>query len=264
MASESPQRSVAALLEGRFVIMLDGNPGVLIAPITFFTFLRAADDYSYNWISGSFIGFIRLLAIIVAITLPSIYISVTSFNYNLVPLGLLIPLAQSRSMVPFPPIIEALIMEIAIEFIRESSIRLPTYIGTTIGVVGGIIIGQAAVNAGIVSSLLIIIVAITSIASFVTPTFDFGDALRLLRFGFLILTSIFGLMGLEVALILSFAHLISLESLGQPYFQPIFPFKAKDLKDAIIRLPLKYLQTRPDIAKPLVKKRGNNSDGQKT
>jgi spore germination protein len=107
---------------------------------------------------------------------------------------------------------------------------------------------------------LIIIVAMTSIASFVTPTFDFGNAIRLLRFGFLILTSIFGIIGLEVALILTFIHLISLESLGQPYFQPIIPFKAKDLKDTIIRLPLKYLQTRPDIAKPLNKKRGNNGD----
>lgn len=254
--TERPDKAVACLLEGQLIVLLDGTPVVLIAPVSFFTFFSALDDYSMNWIYGSFLRFIRFMALIIAIMLPALYIAVTTFQYYIVPLDLLIPLAESRSRVPFPPIVEAMIMEITIELIREGAVRLPTYVGATIGVIGGIIIGQAAVNAGIVSTLLIIVVAVTAIASYVFPTYDFGSAIRLLRFIFMIITSIFGAVGLTIGNVILIAHLISLESLGQPYFQPLLPFKAKDLKDTLIRLPLKYLQKRPDIAKALNKERG--------
>lgn len=193
---------------------------------------------------------------IIAVILPSIYISITSFQYYLVPINLLEPLAISRTQVAFPPIVEALIMEFTIEIIREASIRLPTYISTTIAVTGGIIIGQAAVNAGIVSSLFIIIVAVTAIASYVNPVYDFGSALRLIRFMFLILASFFGIIGVLISTVLVIAHLLSLESLGQPYLMPIIPFKKKNIKDTIIRAPLDFMKIMPHISKPLKKKRG--------
>lgn len=258
--TERPDRATAALLEGKLVVLLDGTPVTLIAPVSFFSFFKALDDYSFDWIFGSFMGLIRLLALFNAVFLPGIYIALLSFHYYMIPLNLLIPLAESRATVPFPPIIEALIMEIIIETLREASIRLPTYVGTSIGVVGGIIIGQAAVQAGIVSNLMVIVVSITAIASFSIPSYNMGTAIRVIRFFVMILSSIFGMIGIVVSGVMMFANLLIIESLGQPYFQPIIPFKAKDLKDVIIRLPIKFHKLRPDIAKPVDKKRGNNNE----
>jgi len=253
--TERADRAVAALLEGRILILTEGTPGVLILPVNFFSFFKAPDDYNTHWIFGSLIGILRIMSSIIAIYFPSIYIALTSFHYYMVPLNLLIPLAESRSRVPFPPVVEAFIMEIVIEMLREASIRLPTYIGSSIGVVGGIIIGQAAVQAGIVSELLIIVVAVTAIASFMTPVYDMGLTLRTIRFLMMIATSIFGVIGMSTITVLLFANLIILESLDQPYFQPIIPFRLKDLKDTIIRAPLKLLMRRPTISRPPDKKR---------
>ncbi|OAA85252.1 spore germination protein [Clostridium coskatii] len=256
LPTERPDKVIAALLEGRFAILMDGTPFALIVPVSFWSFFQALDDYSTKWMIGSFFRLIRLFSMIIAVILPSIYISITSFQYYLVPINLLEPLAISRTQVAFPPIVEALIMEFTIEIIREASIRLPTYISTTIAVTGGIIIGQAAVNAGIVSSLFIIIVAVTAIASYVNPVYDFGSALRLTRFMFLILASFFGIIGVLISTVLVIAHLLSLESLGQPYLMPIVPFKKRNIKDTIIRAPLDFMKIIPHISKPLKKKRG--------
>ncbi|SCY31235.1 spore germination protein [Alkaliphilus peptidifermentans] len=245
LATERPDKAVAALLEGRFVIIQEGTPVVIIAPVNFFSFFQALDDYSTNWMVGSLIRSIRLLGALIAIFFPALYIAITSFHYFMVPLDLLVPLAESRVKVPFPPIIEALILEVTLEMLREASIRLPSYIGISIGVVGGLIIGQAAVAAGIVSELFIIIVAVTAIASFIIPSYDMGLAVRYIRFIFMLFAAIFGIVGVVVAAALLFAHLIVLESLGQPYFQPIIPLKIRDLKDIVIRVPIKLLGRRP-------------------
>lgn len=258
--TERPDRAVAALLEGRLLILTEGTPGVLILPVNLFSFFKAPDDYNTHWIFGSLIGFLRVISGFIAIYAPSIYIALTSFHYYMVPLNLLIPLAESRARVPFPPVVEAFIMEIVIEMLREAAIRLPTYIGASIGVVGGIIIGQAAVQAGIVSELLIIVVAITAIASFMTPVYDMGLTLRTIRFAMMIATSVFGAIGISIITVLLFANLVVLESLDQPYFQPIIPFRAKDLKDTIIRAPLKWLKERPTITHPVHRKRGKGND----
>lgn len=261
--TERPDRAVAAMLEGRLLILTEGTPGVLILPVTLFSFFKAPDDYNTHWIFGSLLGFLRVVSGFVAIYSPSIYIALTSFHYYMVPLNLLIPLAESRARVPFPPVVEAFVMEVVIEMLREAAIRLPTYIGASIGVVGGIIIGQAAVQAGIVSELLIIVVAITAIASFMTPVYDMGLTLRTIRFAMMIATSIFGVIGMSTITVLLLANLVILESLDQPYFQPIIPFRAKDLKDTIIRAPLKSLMERPSITHPLDKKRGEDNDKSK-
>lgn len=261
LSTERPDKSMAALLEGRIVILEDGTPRVLIAPVNFMAFFQALDDYSSLWIHGSFSRLIRIVAFLIAILFPSVYISIISFHYYAVPLDLLIPLAESRSRVPFPPIVEALILEFTIEMVREASIRLPTYVGTTISVVAGLIIGQAAVEAGIVSNLLIIIVAATAIASYVIPSQDMSLGIRILRFVYMIAASIFGIIGIVVTVALTIGHLITIESLGQPYFQPFSPLDTNDLKDSVVRLPLKMMRKRPNMTKTKNKTRGGKNEG---
>lgn len=258
-ATERPDRAIAALLEGRLVILLDITAVALILPVSFFSFLKAFDDYSTNWIFGTFLGLLRFLALIIAIFLPALYIAIISYHYYMIPLNLLVPLAESRSRVFLPPILEALVMEITIEFLREAAIRLPTYVGNSIGIVGGIVIGQAAVQAGVVSDLVIIIVAVTAIASFVQPTYDMSLAIRFIRFIVMILSAIFGIVGVVICGTFILAHLVVLESLGQPYFQPIMPLKIKDLKDTIVRFPFNWLKRRTEMPKPVDKKRGKNN-----
>ncbi|MCT8975068.1 spore germination protein [Clostridium sp. CX1] len=261
LSTERPDKTTAALLEGRIVILEDGTPRVLIAPVDFIAFFQGMDDYSTLWIHGSFLRLIRIAALIIAILLPSMYISITSFHYYAVPLDLLIPLAESRARVPFPPIVEALILEFTIEMVREAAIRLPTYIGTSISVVAGLIIGQAAVEAGIVSNLLIIIVAATAIASYVLPSQDMAMAIRILRFVYMISASVFGIIGIVVSTALTFAHLTRIESLGQPYFQPFSPLDTNGLKDSILRLPLKKMKKRPYMTRIKNKFRSGNDEG---
>lgn len=259
-ATERPDKAVAALLEGRFILMLAGTPVVLIAPVSFFSFFQATDDFSSNWMFGSFLRLMRIIAGTMAMFLPALYIAVISYHYYMIPLNLLIPLAESRQKVPFPPIIEALIMEATLELLREASIRLPTYIGTSLGVVGGLIIGQAAVDAGIVSSLMIIVVAVTAISTFLVPSYDMELSIRISRFIIMILASIFGIIGIVISAATILAHLIDLKSLGQPYFQPLMPLKLNDLKDTLIRMPIAMLRKRPNIAKPIDKTRGRKNE----
>lgn len=260
ITTQRTDKAVASLLEGRFLILLDGTPFVLIAPVSIFAFFQAPDDYSSNWLVATLMRLVRILGIITALTLPALYVSITSFQYYLVPLNMLVQLAQSRVRVAFPPIVEAFLMELTIQMLREASIRLPTYIGTTIGVVGGIIIGQAAVNAGIVSNVFVIIIGITAIASYIVPNYEFGLSIIVLRFALLIISSIFGIVGFAVGISMIVIHLLSLESLGQPYLMPIFPLKFSDFKDSILRLPVQFMKKRPHIAKPVNAERGRKNE----
>ncbi len=249
LSTERPDKAMAALLEGRIVVLQDGTPVVLIAPINFISFFQAPDDYSTSWIHGSFLRLVRVTALLLAVTLPALYIAVTSFHYYAVPLNLLIPLAQSRSKVPFPPVIEVLILEAIVEMIREAAVRLPTYIGTAISVFASLVIGQAAVEAGIVSNVLIVIVGASAVASYVIPSFDMAMAIRILRFGFIVAAAFFGIIGMVICIGLTLVHLTAMESLGQPYFQPFAPLVVSDLKDTFLRLPLKTMWKRPSITK---------------
>jgi hypothetical protein len=198
---------------------------------------------------------------IMAIILPSMYIAITNFHYYVVPLNLLIPLAEARAKIPFPPIVEVLFLEALVEIIREAAVRLPTYIGIAASVFASIVIGQAAVEASLVSSVLIVVVGTAAIASYVTPAFDMSMAIRILRFAFTIAATVFGVIGIVVMTSLTLVHLTSMESLGQPYFQPIAPLVLKDLKDTVLRLPYKTMQKRPVITKTRNKNRGGNDAG---
>jgi len=247
LSTERPDKAVASLLEGRIVVLLEGTPVVLIAPVTFISFFQSLDDYSTPWILGSFLRAVRVLGgIFIAVYMPALYIAITSFHYYAVPLELMLNLAKSRIEVPFPPILEILILEITVELIREASIRLPTYIGTAVSVFAGLIIGQAAVEAGIVSNLVIVIVAATATASYVIPSTDMALSIRIIRFIFMLAASLFGIIGIVSCTTFTVGHIVALDSLGQPYFTPFSPFSFTGLKDTIIRMPLKMQMRRPE------------------
>lgn len=259
LATERPDKVVSYLLEGHLAILLDGTPIALVAPVSFFSFFQALDDYTGNWMVQSLNRLLRMLALTVALFLPALYIAIVSYHYYMIPLNLLIPLAESRARVPFPPVIEVLILETTLEMLREAAIRLPTYIGTSIGVVGGLIIGQAAVDAGVVSNIIIIVVAVTAIASFLIPNYDMALTIRYIRFIIMFFASIFGIIGVVICGVFLIAHLSILESMGEPYFKPMIPFNRNDFKDILLRPQLKYLKKRPSLAKPLDKTRGKNN-----
>jgi spore germination protein len=256
MSTERPDKVVACLLEGQLAILVDGTPFVLLAPVTFFSFMHAPDDYTGNWMVQSLNRLLRFFGLLIALFLPALYIAVVSYHYYMIPLNLLIPLAESRARVPFPPIIEVLILETTLEMLREATIRLPTFIAASVGVVGGLIIGQAAVDAGIVSNIIIIVVAITAIASFLIPNYDMALTIRYIRFIIMFFASIFGIIGVVICGVFIIAHLVILESLGEPYFKPMFPFNRNDFKDILLRPQLKKLKKRPSLAKPIDKARG--------
>lgn len=193
---------------------------------------------------------LRYIGFCIAIFLPSIYISLISFHYEVIPLNLLITVGESREKVPYPPLLEALLMEIMLEMLREATIRLPSPISQTIGVVGGIIIGQAAVEAGLVSNIMIIVVALTAVASFILTNQEMSASVRFIRFPLMLISSMFGIFGIVIGAMILIIHLISLKSLGVPYFSPFSPMKILDLKDTFVRLPTQLLNTRPFYLKP--------------
>lgn len=250
LATERPDRAVSYLTEGKITLVIDGNPRVLVVPITFFAFYQAPDDYNSRWLVGSFFRLIRVFSFFVTISLPAIYIAIVSFHSEVLPIGILYSIRVSLEYVPFPPLVEALTMQIILELLKEASIRLPSPIAQTIGIVGGLVIGTAVVDAHIVSNMMIVVIGFTAIASFVAPINEMGTSARLLGFPTMFAASLFGFFGIVFVLMLIFMHLSKLESFGTPYFAPLAPFKKEDLKDSLIRLPLWKLNTRPTDAKP--------------
>lgn len=243
--TERPDRVVANIMEGRVAIIMDGSPTALIFPVNIFSFFQSPDDFNSRWITGSLIRFLRMIGSVIAIILPSFYIAIFTFHSEVIPNNLLMTVKASVNNLPFSPFIEALIMTLTIELIREAGIRLPSPIGQTIGIVGGIVIGQAVVQAGLISNIMIIVVGITAISSYVIPSNEMSSAIRLCSFPLMFLSSLFGFIGISFGLIALVIHLCSLESFGMPYFFPVAPLKFKGLKDAYIRLPLWMQNDRP-------------------
>lgn len=242
--TERPDRVIGNLLEGRVALLAEGSPTALVMPATFFAFYQSPDDYSFRSLQGSFIRFIRVFSFAIAIGLPAYYIAVVSFHYEVIPQDLLLPIKSSIENIPFPPILEALFMELTIELLREAGIRLPGPVGQTIGIVGGLVIGDAVVKAGLVSNAMIIVVALTAIASFVVPSHEMSASVRMLRFPVMVAASLFGFIGIVYSLMIILIHLCILESFGTPYFAPIAPFRWKDWKDTMIRMPQWTLNQR--------------------
>ncbi|EJR54982.1 hypothetical protein IIM_01922 [Bacillus cereus VD107] len=248
--TERPDRVAANLMEGRVAILSDGDPTALIVPVTLFAFYQSPDDYNNRWIVGSFVRMIRLTSFLIAFLLPAIYIATVAFHPDVLPLELVNTIKASLERVPLPPIFEALLLELIFELLREAGIRLPSRVGQTIGIVGGLVIGDAIVKAGLVSYTMTIVVAITAIASFLVPSNDMSSAVRILRFPLMILAAIFGYLGISFGLIRTFIHLCQLHSFHTPYLSPVAPLRIKDMKDAFIRLPIWSFGERPHDSKP--------------
>ena len=248
--TERVDRVVGHLNEGRVAVFLEGKSSCLLIPVTFFAFFHSPDDYNSRWMIGSFIRSLRFLSILIAINLPAVYIAVIGFHFEVLPDDLVLPVISSIRNIPFPPLIEALVMELTIELIREAGVRLPSRIGQTISIVGGLVIGDAVVRAGLISNTMIVVVAITAVAAYSIPTTAMSDAVRFLRFPLMVLASTFGFVGIVFGTIIILAHLCRLESFGTPYFAPWAPFRLKDMKDTFIRLPIWKFNTRPLDSKP--------------
>ncbi|WP_379130658.1 spore germination protein [Paenibacillus sp. sgz500958] len=249
LTTERPDVAVSKLVAGRIIVMIDNSPTVISGPAAFFEFFSSPDDYYQRWALGTALRLLRMLALLITIAFTGMYVSITTFHYEMIPEALLRTLAESRNRVPFPPVYEALLMEITIELLREAGARLPTKIGQTIGIVGGIVIGQAAVQAGLTSNILIISVASSAIASFVIPSYMMSASIRLIRFGLIILAGIWGNMGLAMGMSLIVIHLSGLTSLGTSYVIPVAPMKPGDWKDVFIRAPFRMLTKRPSQVK---------------
>ena len=247
VVTERPDKCAAALAEGRIVVFIDGSPNVLIVPVTFSDFLVAAEDYYNIFYFSTLIRFLRYLAFIVSLLGPSFYIAVTTFHQEMIPLPLLITIMRSRSDVPFPAIIEALLMEFTFELLREAGIRLPQPVGPAVSIVGGLVIGQGVVQAGIVSQTMVIVVALTGIASFAIPTFNSALSVRFLRFPFMLLAAVFGMYGIIMGILVMLIHLASLRSFGIPYLSPFAPASFNDLKNSIVMAPLSSMAKRPSF-----------------
>jgi hypothetical protein len=243
--TERPDRVAAILAEGKIAIVVDGSPHVLIAPTTLVEFFGSFEDYYLNYMLSSFFRLIRLFSVAFSILITPIYVATLSYHYELIPKDLLSTLITSRREVPLPPILEAIFLELTIELLREAGARLPTKVGQTIGIVGGIVIGTASVEAGLTSNVLLILVALSALASFTTPVYKMGNTIRLLRFPFLLFAELWGLLGVVFCFILLLTHLLRLTSLGRPFLEPLYPLRVKDFKDALIRLPFSKQGMRP-------------------
>ncbi len=248
--TERPDRAVSYLLDGKINLLVDGNPTVSVVPITFFAFYQAPDDYNHRWLIGSFFRIIRVFSFIIAICLPAIYIAIVSFHSEVLPIGILYSIRVSLEFVPFLPLAEAFMMQIILELLKEAAIRLPSPIAQTIGIVGGLVIGTAIVEAHLVSNTMIVVIGFTAIASFVAPVSEMGTSMRLLGFPTMIMASILGFFGITLSLMLIFMHMCKLKSFGMPYFSPMAPFRKEDIKDTFMRLPIWKQNTRPTDALP--------------
>jgi hypothetical protein len=250
LLTERPDRACAWLLNGKMVVLVDGSVQVIGAPQTFIEFFQSMEDESVRWQIATFIRILRVFSMIVSIFFTAIYVASLTFHYEIIPQTLLVPLGESRSRVPFPPIIEAVLLETMIELLREAGARLPTKVGQTMGIVGGIVVGTAAVDAGFTSNILIIIIAVSALASFTTPNYTMGNVIRILRFPLIILAGFWGFYGLMFGFCFLLIHLIRQSSLGSPFLAPFYPPRFADWRDSIIRLPIGWTNRRPKQARP--------------
>ncbi|MGE7867205.1 spore germination protein [Bacillus paramycoides] len=247
--TERTDRVTKALIDGKIAIFVDGSPSVLLTPVSYFDFFISPEDYNVSWLYATFSRILRLIAVLFSICATPLYVAILSYHYELIPSDLLETLILSRAQVPFPPLIEALFLELAIDLLREAGARLPMKVGQTLGIVGGIVIGQASVQAGLTSNILLIIVALSALASFITPIYKMGNAVRLLRFPFLAFAEIGGLFGISLGFLFLFTHMFRLTSLRKPYAL-FYPTRQQSVKDSWIRFPLTMIDTRDVQARP--------------
>jgi spore germination protein KA len=245
--TERPDVVAASLLEGRIAILIDGTPHVLLVPALFVQFFQSAEDYYQRADISTLLRVLRYFGLFIATLVPSLYIAITTFQQEMLPTQLLVSLAAQREGVPFPAFVEALVMEATYEILREAGVRMPRAVGQAVSIVGTLVIGQAAVEAGVISASMIIVVSITAISGYVIPEFDMSIAVRITRFLFMGLAAVFGMFGVFIGIVLLMLHLSSLRSFGVPYMAPVGPFSFRDQKDVILRVPQPSMTTRPSM-----------------
>ena len=235
--SERPDQAAFALGQGKVIIIVDNSTFCHIVPTTLFSFYEKSDDNDIGSVWNlTFLRLLRFISLIVATTFPALYVSLVAFHPEMIPTTLALTMAESRNNIPFPAAVEAVMMMFALDVLVEASIRLPHFIGQTIGIVGGLVIGQAAVEAGIISSTMVIVIAFTAIAAFTSPSWEMTGSWRIVRYLLLFFASIFGLYGLTIGICLLLMHLCALTSFNKPYFSPLTPFNPKELLDGVLRL----------------------------
>lgn len=250
--TERPDKAAMAILEGRIVLLSDNSPQALILPTTYHSFFQTPDDYYSHFLMVTFLRLLRYVAAFLAISLPGLYLAVTNFHTQILPTNLILSLSMAREGVPFPGVVEVILLEISFELLREAGIRMPGQIGNTIGIVGGLIIGQAAVTANLVSPMVVIVVAMTALCSFSIPNEELAEACRLVKFGVILCSSFFGIAGFVFAWFLLLSHLSRLKSFGIPYLMPFVSDEINRMagwKDSVIKLPPWMMKRRPVFTK---------------
>ncbi|MDQ6419656.1 spore germination protein [Paenibacillus sp. LHD-117] len=243
--TERSDAAVAALLDGKIAVMVQGTGGILLCPGIFTEFFQSSEDYYQRTVISTMLRWLRIVAFIIALTLPSIYIALSTFHPELIPTVLLLAILNAREGIPLPAFFEALLMEFFFELMREAGVRLPRPIGSAVSIVGALVIGDASISAGIASPIMVIVVALTGIASFAMPQYSMAIALRILRFPLMVSAALLGGFGMMICLLFILLHLSKLRSLGQPYMASLSPLRLRDLRDIFLRIPLKNLLRSP-------------------
>ncbi|WML57106.1 spore germination protein [Neobacillus sp. PS2-9] len=258
ISTERVDRVAAGLPEGKIIIAADGSPNLVIAPVTLIESLIAMEDYSFSWIISNFFRLLRFFSIFISSLVSPLYVAALTYHYELIPSKLLENLVGSRVAVPFSPFLEALFLEIMIEMVKEAGIRLPTKIGQSLGVVGGIVIGQAVVEAGLTSNVLLILVGLGTLASYIAPVYKFSNTIRFIKFPLIFLAQFLGLFGVFVGLLFTVLHVLRLTSLGRPYVS-VYPLRKTAFQDLWIRLPFSKQKENPQFLRPQKKRKSTGS-----
>ncbi len=247
--TERPDRTAAFLAEGHVAIMVDGSPYGMIVPITFWTLLHTAEDYYTRWQFATFTRILRVTAIVTSLLIPALYVAIVNYHQEMIPTELLLSIAGSREKVPFPAFIEVILMVFSFELIREASVRVPSIIGPTIGIVGAIVIGQAAVAATVVSPILVVVIAITALGNFSIPNYQLSFGVRLFQFIYLLAGAALGFYGIAAVLVAMILHFTGLQNFGVPFTSPVSPYLGP-LHDIVIRAPTFDITNRARFLRP--------------
>lgn len=251
ISTERVDRVVGSIIQGQVVLISDKSSYAVIGPAPLMEFFSNPEDFYLPFVIASFFKLIRIFGMLFSIFSTSFYVAILTFHFEVIPKELLGPIIYSRANVPFPPVIEALFLEVTIDLLREAGARLPTKIGQTLGIVGAIVIGQATVEAALTSNILLIIVALAALTSFTTPIYKMSNAVRLLRYPFIVLAAVWGGLGIYVGLVFLIVHLARLKSLGVPYLVPVYPFRKQAVLSSFIRPKYVKYDKRPWYMRPL-------------